>query len=258
MNQACLVALVLLGLSMPTSLIAAQPTPRYTNAELVSVNAQTRLVVVRNTDGREQTLKLDDSVAGLEGLRVGDRVILSLREERGMARISSITKSQSRPASVNPPPPRPPDAEGAPVAMTIGGGEPPPPGGAATTPPIVSPLNAFADQVAEFAIQAGRVDGLWNDFKTSCNVILRSSYADGRDWFSLWEGTSQIDVSGGACRDLFNQVVEEGQKLKAAVAGAEEAARKADASPGALRDVLRRHSLEWGGWALPAPDPLKQ
>lgn len=237
MNQACLVALVLLGLSTPTSLIAAQATPRYTNAELVSVNAQTRLVVVRNTDGREQTLKLDDSVAGLEGLRAGDSVILSVREERGMARISSITKSQSRPASVNPPPPRPPDAEAA---------------------PVVSPLQAFADQAAQFAIQAGRVDGLWNDFKTSCNVILRSSYADGRDWFSLWEGTSQIDVSGGACRDLFNQVVEEGQKLKAAVAGAEEAARKAEASPGALRDVLRRHSLEWGGWALPAPDPLKQ
>jgi hypothetical protein len=193
--------------------------------------------VIRNSDGREQTLQLDDSVAGLQELRAGDRVILTLREEPGMTRISSITKSLARPAAPNQPA-TPPPIEG---ALSVAPG-----------------LKNFADQVAALAQQAGHVDTLWNAFRTTCNVTLRSSYADGRDWFSLWDDTAQIDVSGGACRDLFNQVVGRGEAVKAGMAGAEEAARKADLSPGDLRETRRRYSMEWGGWSLSAPELLKQ
>ncbi len=235
MSQTRLVALLLLSLAAPAA-NAAGATPRYTNAELVSVNPQNRLVVIRNTDGREQTLQLDDNVAGLEALRAGDRVILTLREEPGLTRISSIAKSLAPQAAPNPPASRPP---------------------VAAVAPLSSGLSRFNEQVAALAQQAGQVDAVWNEFRTACNVTLRSTYTDGRDWFSLWDDTAQIDVSGGICRDLFNQLVGQGETVKAGMAGAEEAARKADLPPGDLRETRRRYSMEWGGWGLPAPELLK-
>jgi hypothetical protein len=236
MKQPHLVVLLVIGLGVPQGLTAGQATPRYTNAVLVSVDIQTRIVVIKNSAGRKETLQMDDNLAGLDGLRAGDPVILTVRSEPGMARVSSIRRSVANATSPNPAPLRP----------------------AEVPLPVAAALQAFSDQVATFARQAGQVDALWNDFKTTCNVTLQSSYSDGRDWFSLWDGTAQMDMSGGACRDLFNQIVGQGEAVKSGMAGAEEAARKAALEPGSLRSVLRRNSMEWGGWSLPAPDSLKQ
>lgn len=238
MNQAHLVGFLVAGLGLSPGLSAGPATPRYTNAQLVSVDAQTRLVVIKTTDGREETLELDDNVAGLGGLRAGDRVILTVRTEPGRSRVSSIVKSV---ASTTPAPKA--------AAMARGPAE--------DTPAVDPALRTFADQVAALAQQAGQVDALWNDFKATCNVTLRSSYSDGRDWFSLWENGTQMEMTSGSCRNLFNQVVGQGETVKAGMAGAEEAARKAALEPGDLREVLRRYSMEWGGWSLPAPHPLK-
>jgi len=231
------VALFLIAWASAAGLQAQQATSRYTNAELVSINPQTRLVVIKNSTGQEQVLKLDDTVAGLEGLRAGDRLILALREEPGMMRISSITKGDGRPPSTDPPATR---------------------AAAETSAPASPELDAFAEQVATLAQQADRVDALWDDFKTSCTVTLRSSYPAGRHWFSLWDNTAQVDLSSGACRDLFNQVVGRGESVKAGMVRAEEAARAATLVPGDLRAVRRRHSMEWSGWGRPAPELLKQ
>src|SRR5207244_8328106 len=80
-------------------------TPTYTTAQVVSIDVQNRMLVFRASDGKAQTAKLDDGVAGFpQGIRTGDRVIVSLRSEPGMPRISSLVKSQlGRPA----PPPSP-------------------------------------------------------------------------------------------------------------------------------------------------------
>ncbi len=230
------VALLLIAWGSAAAVKAEQAASRYTNAELVSISPQTRLVVVKNTTGREQVMKLDDTVTGFEGLRAGDRVILTLREEPGMTRISSIAKSVGRPPSADPPATRAPAEASAPSPE----------------------LDAFAEQVATLAQQADRVDAFWDDFKTTCSVTLRSSHADGRDWFSLWDNTAQVDVSSGGCRDLFNQVVARGEAVKGGMVRAEEAARAANLVPGDLRATRRRHSMEWGGWGGPAPKLLKQ
>jgi hypothetical protein len=230
------VALLLIAWGSAAGVKAEQATSRYTNAELVSISPQTRLVVIKNSTGREQVLKLDDTVTGFEGLRAGDRVILALRGEPGMTRISSIVKSVGRPPSADPP------ATRAPAEVSTPSPE----------------LDAFAEQVATLAQQADRVDALWDDFKTTCSVTLRSSYADGRDWFSLWDNTAQVDVSSGGCRDLFNQVVGRGEAVKGGMVRAEEAARAANLVPGDLRATRRRHSMEWSGWGGSAPELLKQ
>lgn len=240
MKSARLLAVLVAWFGLVQTSMAAPVTQRYTNVEVVSFDVQTRLIVVKSTNGQQQTLQLDDTLGGLAGISPGDRVILTVRGEPGLARVSSITKSlvvgTKVPAS---------------RASTRG------PIVEAVTPEPAN-LRGFADQVAGLARQAGEVDGSWNAFRTACSVTLKSTYLEGRDWFSLWDNAAQMDVTSGHCRDLFNQVVGQGETVKAGMVGAEEAARKAALEPGELRDVRRRYAMEWSGWGLAAPDALKQ
>jgi len=65
-------------------------TPVYTNVEIVSIDSVTRLAVVKNSKGAEETLEFDDSLAGTPGVKAGDRVMLTVRGEPGRRRISAI------------------------------------------------------------------------------------------------------------------------------------------------------------------------
>jgi len=49
----------------------------YTNVEVVAVDAPRRTVVVRNPEGVEERIELDDQVAGFDDIKAGDRVIRS-------------------------------------------------------------------------------------------------------------------------------------------------------------------------------------
>ena len=82
-------------------------TPKYMNADVVKIRVQERLLVVRDNEGTEQTMQLDDRVAGFADLRPGDRVILTVRGEPGRTRVEAIVKakapSESAPAAEPPP-----------------------------------------------------------------------------------------------------------------------------------------------------------
>ena len=229
--MACGVALALAGSSA-----VAEQAPKYTNAEVVKVRAQERLLVIKNTDGVEQTLHFDDRVVGIGELRPGDRVILTLRGEPGRARVESFTKSEAsstRTAS-QPQPQR--------AVVDDTGDE-------------TRAAASFESRVSALSQQSARVDTLWNSFRTSCNVLLRggAAYDGARPWLSLWDGVAQVDLSSGNCRDMYNQVVGLGQAISQSMADAEEQAGRV-LSPGQIREIERRHSLEWGGWGRGAPE----
>jgi len=228
---ACSVAL----LAGSSALAQQAGAPKYTNAEVVKVRTQERLLVIKNNDGVEQTLELDDQVVGIGELRPGDRVILTLRGEPGRARIESLAKAEAASTRVA--------AQEQPRAVVDDSGE------------ETRAASAFEARVVAAAQQSVRVDSLWNSFRTSCNVLLRSggAYEGSRPWLSLWDGQAQVDLSSGNCRDLYNQIVGYGQAVNEAMADAEDAAARVLA-PGRIREIERRHSLEWGGWGRGAPE----
>jgi hypothetical protein len=212
--------------------------PLYTNAEVVSVDPATRIVVIKNSAGATETLELDDSQAGMVGVKVGDRVMLTVRGEPGRRRISAITKataSQS-PADVR-----------SDTSIT-------PPGNA--DPARSEIKERFADQVSSLSERARSIDQVWSSFVTSCDAKPSSSYEGGRDWFGLWDGRVKADLSNGFCRDLFNQIVASGEGIKKGMAAAEDVARKT-LDAGEIRDIRTLKSMDWDGWALPAPDQLE-
>jgi len=207
-------------------------TPTYTNARVVSINALERTLVIRRADGTQQTVQLDDSLAGFGDVRVGDEVILTLRAQPGWPRVSAITKSTVTPS------------RGTPAARPL------PP---AASEASQAAVDAFARQVADLAVEANRVDRLWSGFRATCDATVGGRYEGGREWFGLWANDVRADLSNGYCRDLYNQIVGLGENVKRGMAGAEDAARRS-LSPGDIRDVRLRYSMDWDGWTLPAPE----
>ncbi len=208
-------------------------TPTYTNARVVSINPLERTLEIRQADGTQQTVQLDDSVGGVGDVRVGDEVILGLRAQPGWPRVTAITKSTTATPS-----------RGTPAPRTL----PPAPAGTSH-----AATDAFARQVATLSEDADRVDRLWSGFRTTCDATVGGRYEGGREWFALWANDVRADLSNGTCRDLYNQIVGLGESVKRGMAGAEDVARRS-LTPGDIRDVRLRYSMDWDGWTLPAPE----
>lgn len=223
----------LLALAVPGAL-AQSETPTYSNAEVISVDMQRRVVVLRTPQGARETLVLDDLLASTT-VKAGDRVIVTMRGDAGRRRVSAMSLMTPLRAPVM---------------------------GAATPTPTVRPGRTdseraesharYSAQVATISRQAQSVDGLWSGFVTACAVKPVSNEGGGRDWFGLWDGRVLADFSGGQCRDLHNQIVNAGEGIKKAMAAAESGIEET-LTPGQVRDIRKMHSMNWDGWLLPAP-----
>lgn len=236
-----------LTLSMLLLVLAAAPpaaSPQaadHVTADVVSVDAVNRTLVVSITGGPPQTVELDDAVAGLGDLKAGDRAILTLRKEPGRARVTSLIRATDKKVdgkngAANP---NPVPLPGVPAKDAAAAGR------------------AFAERTAALAEEASRVDRTWRSFRDSCDVKLATPYEGGREWFSLWDNQAKADLSGGACRDLFDQIVSAGSDVNKSMVTAEDDARKS-LLPGSIRDIRRRYSMDWDGWGRPAPAKLER
>ena len=230
------VAVVVLALRLPDVLAQAE-TPTYSNAEVISVDMQRRVVVLRTPRGTRETLVLDDLLASTGGIRAGDRVIVTLRGGPGRRRISAMTLLT----------PGVPATPAAPTATPL-----PSPRPARTDAERAEARARYAAQVASISRQAQTVDALWSGFVTACAVKPISNEGGGRDWFGLWDGRVLADYSSGQCRDLYNQIVNAGEGIKKAMAAAESGIEET-LTPGQVRDIRKTYSMNWDGWLLPSP-----
>jgi hypothetical protein len=214
--------------------LARDEVPTYTNAVVVSMDKAKRTIVVRNTDGAQQRLDLDEAVTDLGDIRPGDQVIMTVRGDPERPRVTAVSKSVTTPPTKTP---------------AIATSAPLPP-----EEDLSGPRRAFESQVALVAQQAARVDALWGQFVNACDVRQTTgSYDNGREWFALWDGTTtRADLSNGFCRDLYNQIVGLGESVKRSMSGAEETARK-DLDAGDMRQIRQRYSMDWDGWDRAAP-----
>jgi hypothetical protein len=236
-----LLAASLCGFAWGTT--AAGETPAvsaaYANVEVVSVDPSTRLVVIKNSNGVEETFELDANVAGTAGIKAGDRAILTVRGEPGRRRVSAIAKAtEPRERSSG-------NAAVSPLATSAAGDG-----------TRLEVKDRFTNQVAALSLQGQSVDALWASFVTSCDAKPASGAEGGRDWFGLWDGRVKSDLSSGFCRDLFNQIVTAGEGVKKGMAAAEEVARKT-LDAGELREIKNLHAMNWEGFTLPAPAKLE-
>jgi len=213
-------------------------TPTYSNARIVAVDPAQRTVVL-SVGGVRETLVLDDLMPGTGSFKAGDFVIVTVRGGPGRKRISAMTLAQPRTTAAPSPDLR-----------------------VSATQPARPPLRTERDrrearigytaQVAALSRQAASVDALWSSFVAACAVKPVSNEGGGRAWFGLWDGRVFADYSGGQCRDLYNQLVTNGEVIKTAMTGIEQGIEDW-LTPGEIRAIRRTHAMNWDGWTLPAP-----
>jgi hypothetical protein len=214
-------------------------SPTYTNAQVVAVDVSGRTLVIRNARGVVEKMQLDDGLAGFGDVKAGDRVMLTVRTGPGWTRVSSIVKSKAVPA--------PRVAAGAPPTR---------PEAAVDGARALASPDPFAAQVADLAGQADQVDRLWNEFRKACDLKAETPHEGARGWFAVWEGSTGADLSGGFCRDLFNQIVDLAEPINTRMTAAEDVARRS-LSPGEIREIRRRYAMDWDGWGRTPPKRLE-
>jgi hypothetical protein len=227
------------GTTIPTG-TSDNGAPTYTNARIVAVDVTGRTLMIRNTKGVEETVELDDNLAGFGDIRAGDLVILTLRTGPGRARVSSIVKSTAAPA---------PKVAASHLSS--------PPMAPVDNSEEIASREAFGAQVVRLAGQADRVEHVWDGFRSACAFRAGNLHEGARGWFVIWEGSISADLSGGFCRDLFNQIIDLGEPIKVGMTAAEDVARRT-LSPGDIREIRRQYTMDWDGWGLTPPKKLER
>jgi S1-C subfamily serine protease len=105
---------------------------------------------------------------------------------------------------------------------------------------------AFERDIAALSQQALQVDGYWQRFTTSCAPRPRQS--GDRGWFGLSEQRVEYTGRDRNCPYWLNDLNSMSREFDTAIRSIGEAARRAGVFPGTLRDVRRKHRLDWSGF----------
>jgi S1-C subfamily serine protease len=104
-------------------------------------------------------------------------------------------------------------------------------------------------QVIEWADRnSAQLDSYWDKYAGSC--VVSSSRSGDRLWFAVFE-TNGIRINAAStlnCQGWMDSLSSNAAPIRAAVETAGEAARQGGVYPGVLRDIRRRHRMNWPGW----------
>jgi hypothetical protein len=133
-------------------------------------------------------------------------------------------------------------------------GAPQPTGG---RPPLAGPSPADQqrqagaqqyDQVVQaLARRAAQIDDYWQRFRAACGGTVPASGGD-REWFELLARTPAYAAGDVQCGNWLADLQQMAGGVRAEMRAAADAARRADVYPGTLRDLRRRHRMDWTGW----------
>jgi hypothetical protein len=102
----------------------------------------------------------------------------------------------------------------------------------------------FEAAVTRLAAEARSVDSVYARFKGSCAAAIPADTDGSREWFGLLDGAAVTE----SCAPLLDEMRRLGAPIEAGMLAAQEAARGAWVLPGTMREIRRRHAMEWSGW----------
>jgi S1-C subfamily serine protease len=104
-------------------------------------------------------------------------------------------------------------------------------------------------RVLEWADRNGaQLDAYWDKYANSC--VSSSSRTGDRPWFAVFEadGVRINPMSSLNCQSWLDTLQSSAAPIRAEIEKAGEAARQSGVYPGVLRDLRRRHRMNWPGW----------
>jgi hypothetical protein len=102
----------------------------------------------------------------------------------------------------------------------------------------------FEAVVTRLAAEARAVDSAYARFKASCPAEGPDHIDGSREWFGLLDDAAVA----GSCAPLRDELKQLAAPIEARMRAAQEAARSAWVLPGTMREIRRRHAMEWSGW----------
>lgn len=107
---------------------------------------------------------------------------------------------------------------------------------------------AYATVVRWAAQQGDQLDTLWTRYADTC--LQSPSRAQGRAWFAVLEAPGpEINLlSRQDCDGWLTAVRTSALRIQTEMRKAADDARRTGVYPGVMRDLRRRHRLEWSGW----------
>jgi S1-C subfamily serine protease len=104
-------------------------------------------------------------------------------------------------------------------------------------------------QVLDWADRSSaQLDAYWDKYAGAC--VSASSRSGDRPWFSVFE-TNGVKINATSslnCQSWLETLQSNAAPIRAAVETAGEAARQSGVYPGVLRDLRRKHRMNWSGW----------
>jgi hypothetical protein len=116
-------------------------------------------------------------------------------------------------------------------------------------------VKTYEQAMAGLARTADALDESWRNFKSSCYEGRIAAGSLQREWFALWDQRALQGVVAPGCEGTFASIRGVARDVREGVLNAQEAARRAGVYPGTLRDVWRRHRLEYPDWDCPGLTP---
>jgi hypothetical protein len=107
---------------------------------------------------------------------------------------------------------------------------------------------AYTQALAWAAQHSQQLDDYWSRYASSC---VRSAARSGdRAWFAVFEpnGVNLSVTSSLNCQSWLDTLRSNAGPIKATIDRAAEVARRSGVYPGVMRDLRRRHRLDWSGW----------
>jgi len=104
-------------------------------------------------------------------------------------------------------------------------------------------------QALSWAAQNGQqIDEYWSRYASTC--VTSSSRSGDRPWFAVFEphGVTLNPSATVNCESWLDTIRTNAVPLKNTIDQAAEVARRAGVYPGVMRDLRRRHRLDWTGW----------
>jgi S1-C subfamily serine protease len=105
------------------------------------------------------------------------------------------------------------------------------------------------EQVLAWAAQTGQqLDAYWDRYASTC--VTSSNRSGDRAWFAVLEPNG-VRINPAAtinCQSWLETVQSNALPIKATIDQAADAARRSGVYPGVLRDMRRKHKLDWTGW----------
>jgi S1-C subfamily serine protease len=103
----------------------------------------------------------------------------------------------------------------------------------------------YEQAIAALARTADSLDEYWRNFKSSCYEGRVAGSSFDREWFALWDQRAMQGAVSPGCEQSFANIRGAARNVRTGVLNAQEAARRAGVYPGTIRDVRRRHRLEY-------------